>query len=535
MKFPLLLSVTFLLLLGSRPVWSQTNGEVAVIGRAQPGKILLRWAPTKSAGWVYANQYGYTLERITMFRNGEAVVPVERVVLGISRPAPEAEWEPLIENDYAAVAAQALYGETFELSQNYDEDIMQIVNKAQEQDQRWSFALFAADQDYQVAQMCGLAFTDEGVRPGEQYLYQVYANIPPLIYPLDTGSVYISLEDYAPLPQPREVSGVFGDGAVLLRWNRVFFEETYNSFIIERSEDGGQSFYEISEDPLVNAYVEENPNARYYYKLDSIENGKNYAYRIRGLTSFGEKGPPSDTIRGVGVPTIETRAQITGHEILPNGAVALSWAFDKPTEVLIDGFVVERSPQANGPFVPVSPLLGKSTRFYQDDAAMGATYYRVSLKADDNVVNPGFPYLVQPEDSIPPAIPVDLTYTLDSAGAFALTWAQNTEPDLQGYRIYQSNFENSEFVQITQEPVSQAQWLDSLNLKTLTRTQYYQVAAVDVHNNTSDRSAILRVEKPDVVPPIRPVFQPPTADSLGIHLQWVASVSTDVVSHTLYR
>ena len=225
----------FTLLLASISSFAQTNSEVKMLARPQQDQILLRWAPTKASTWQYANTYGYTLERYTILRDEVLLKPVEKVIIGAFKPYPEEKWEhKMEENDYAAVAAQAIYGETFELTQNYSSDIMQVINKTKELEQRYSFALFAADQSFEVAQMEGLAFTDTSAKKNEKYLYKVYANIPPSIDEVDSGTVYIGISDFAPLPEPLDFTADFGDGIVMLQWNREFFFCFYNSFILSR-------------------------------------------------------------------------------------------------------------------------------------------------------------------------------------------------------------------------------------------------------------------------------------------------------------
>ena len=48
------------------------------------------------------------------------------------------------DNDYAAIAAQSLYGDDFEVEmENQGTDLLSILNQAEVLEQRFSFALFA--------------------------------------------------------------------------------------------------------------------------------------------------------------------------------------------------------------------------------------------------------------------------------------------------------------------------------------------------------------------------------------------------------
>lgn len=105
-----------LILISGRAV-AQDSTSVQLISRSLPDKVRLRWAVDEPNGWKTANELGFMVERSTISRNGEAVVPIERKLLTPSplKPKPLEEWETLANQDQnAAILAQALYGQTFE-------------------------------------------------------------------------------------------------------------------------------------------------------------------------------------------------------------------------------------------------------------------------------------------------------------------------------------------------------------------------------------------------------------------------------------
>jgi hypothetical protein len=138
-------------------------------------------------------------------------------------------------------------------------------------------------------------------------------------------------------------------------------------------------------------------------------------------------------------------------------------------------------------------------------------------------------------DSIPPAIPTGLNGEIDSAGVVILNWNKNTEQDLLGYRVFRANHKNDEYSQITKDPVKMNQFIDTINVKTLTRKVYYKISAIDQHFNPSGFSDTLELKRPDKIPPVQPVFTEIESDENGIKLSWVCSSSDDVVKHILYR
>src|SRR5690606_14823350 len=107
------------------------------------------------------------------------------------------------------------------------------------------------DQSIKAAELSGLYFEDETIAPGTKYVYRVYANIPPEIMKVDTGFVFLGMQDYKPLPKLRDVKAEFDDHLALISWDGAMFDKVYSSFWVERSDDNGKSFHKITERPVV--------------------------------------------------------------------------------------------------------------------------------------------------------------------------------------------------------------------------------------------------------------------------------------------
>ena len=60
---------------------AQETPSVKVISRTQQDRVLLRWAVDQPQAWKEANTLGFLIERSTISRNGEAVVPIEKSML----------------------------------------------------------------------------------------------------------------------------------------------------------------------------------------------------------------------------------------------------------------------------------------------------------------------------------------------------------------------------------------------------------------------------------------------------------------------
>ncbi|MEM9338147.1 MAG: hypothetical protein AAGA66_05420 [Bacteroidota bacterium] len=530
--------MVILMLLGVQRVTAQN--DVVVLARANNTAINLRWAPTSSLVWELANKYGYTVERYTIVKDTQRVAPRDYNLLTspVLKPAPEAIWEPLVdEDDHAAIVAQAIYGETFELTESFDKDIFQVAQKTQERDQRFSFALFACDQSFSVAKLSGLGYTDEAIKKGEKYLYKVYANIPSSVLAVDTAVIFLGAGDQPPLPEIQDFKAVFEDKRVVLSWEKTLTDRFYNAFWIEKSTDGGQTFRSISETPIINAYSEDKSTTGSYFKLDTLTlNNQETYYRIKGVNPFGETGPFSNVVSGKGRPTITTYATIRSHDLTKEGEATIRWEYPSAQERLIEGFILKVAGTPKGPFYPVTgQMISKKERSYTLVTPRSTGYYSLGLMAGGEEVNFSFPYLIQLEDSIPPAVPQQVEASISSEGKVEMKWKSNTEDDFLGYRVFRSNFRQAEFSEVTTSLLATSLFEDSLSLDNLTEKVYYKVVAVDKRDNRSEASEVVVLEKPDVVPPAPPVFKRTEGMEQGAYLEWAPSGSKDVVTHRIYR
>jgi fibronectin type 3 domain-containing protein len=528
-----------LLLVTASIAFSQNEKPaIKIVTRVSKKSIKLRWAPNTPTTWQLCNKYGYTIDRIKMLEKGRKMAKPERTTLNNQpiKPVLQNFWEPHMDDDYVAVAAQAIYGETFELSDDYKSDIVKVVNKAKELETRFSFALFACDQSLKAAQLSGLYFEDESVAEGEKYLYRIYANIPAAIQKVDTGFVYLGLEDFEELPKPKDLRVNFEDHVALLSWNGALFDKIYNSFWVERSEDKGRTFARITKDPVINAYQGTKPKTPLIFKVDSLPaNDKVYHYRVMGINAFGEIGPPSDTVSGSGKPVFAYSASIIKHEITSDGKVKLEWTFPAEGESMLKSFDLIKINQTTKVQSEIKKQIGFQTRVVIDDSPSTTNYYVIRSVDKYGRTNNSFPYLVQTEDSIPPSAPVELSGRIDTLGRVYITWRANSEEDLLGYSLYKANFISDEFIQKPGPIFTESQYVDTVKLNTLTEKIYYKVRAVDKRFNASEFSVALALEKPDKMPPVPPAFRSINSDSAGVNIAWNNSGSEDVIEHLLYR
>ncbi|MDR2423363.1 MAG: hypothetical protein LBD59_01390, partial [Prevotellaceae bacterium] len=152
------------------------SAYLSLRANVQQNTVLLRWAASSTTLWLHTNKYGFDIERYTLVRDGKVLDAPEIKKLNSTpvKAKPLDEWETIAgSNDYAAIIAQALYGEDFTLSTGDPVSISTIVAISQELEQRFTVSLYAADQSFAAALMAGWAWRDTDIRKNERYLYRI--------------------------------------------------------------------------------------------------------------------------------------------------------------------------------------------------------------------------------------------------------------------------------------------------------------------------------------------------------------------------
>ena len=518
----------------------EKRGGVSAIARSGEQEIILRWAPNDPLTWKLGNKYGYTIERFTIGKNGQidstGQWPRIQLTPQPMKPWPLDDWERVaVADHYAAIAAQAIYGESFEVN-GPSGDMISIINQVKEERNRFGFALFAADHSVDAAQASGLRWKDTSVRKGEEYLYRIALAANPGAIPVDTALVTASAVIPDPLPTPPAVEAQFGDQTASIQWNGFYFNHLYVSYRVEKSEDGTH-FTPVNDLPVVNG---ERPDgeSQQVVLMDSLaKNNKTYYYRVRGITAFSEVGPPSAVVSGQGVISLSGVYPIVDTvSVIDNQSARIQWAFPDSLQDYVVGYQVTRSSSLNGTYDPLhSTLLPSASTSYTDEAPLSSSYYRVQAMGPDSTFTGSVPYMIMLEDSLPPNLPVRFEGKVYESGAVHLHWSESTSDDIMGYRLFRANDPKEEFVMVSSKTVQDTVFTDSVAVATLTEQVYYRIIAVDRRFNASDYSAILPLKRPDVVPPVPAQLTSVTAKSEGIRLAWVTSPSTDVSKYVVLR
>ncbi|MCL1868089.1 MAG: hypothetical protein FWF72_03985 [Paludibacter sp.] len=510
--------ISFLILLfaATASISAQDTVSVALRSNVQKNKIQLRWAATTSNAWNYTNKYGFMLERYTLLRNGQALATPERVILTPSplKAKPEAEWTEIAQrDDYAAIIAQALFGDKFDTSSG-QANVGQIIARSKEQEQRFGFSLYAADLSFEAALYAGWAFEDANVKQGEKYLYRLFPVKASAAAVVDTAMVYVGLEDYEQLPEPVGLAGIFGNGNVLLTWDYEMLNDFYGAYYVERSENK-VNFKRITDLPITNIAG----GSRIFY-TDSIQNGKTYYYRVVGINAFGQTSPPSQVIEGKGTPRLIYVPHITYAMPDDKGGVEVFWEFDPNGDSQISSFELCASQNEKGDFVAVVQNIAPAKRSIVYDKPLPTAYYVIKAIPPTGEPTVSFPHLIQMEDSIPPAVPTGLEGVIDSLGIVRLRWNANTDADLLGYRIYRAQIEGEELIPLNDVALLINEYTDTVNVYSLNANAYYAVAAIDKRYNQSQKCDVVILKKPELIPPTQPVFTNFEATDDGNMFEW---------------
>ncbi|MEZ4828389.1 MAG: hypothetical protein R3C61_19175 [Bacteroidia bacterium] len=517
------------------------QSSLAVIGKSYGDSIVLRWAPVSAGLWAISNQQGYTIERLSYMRPEDFDPELYRKLTPQPlKPWPLEQWatigRPEKNNPMAAVAAQCIYGKNLSIGKK-DAGYFQ---QAGEMDNRWTLTLLAADISPATAAAAGLRFADRDIDPMRTYVYRIYPAVSPEIYPRDTAYIVINAGEKAAIPLPVIASAVEMENQIHIEWSREEHTPYFTAFYIERSEDRGKTYRRLTDLPFVSPPSQDSalysPHMVY---SDSIEeNYRPYFYRIVGITPFGEPSEPSEPIMAMGrdrtPPPAPRNLKAT---YLGGSQVKITWEMpDVPGDM--EGFYVGRSDNALSGFQPLhTQALSPSVRFFTDTNAdpLKANFYVVASKdtAGNGQVSMAVYGIIV--DSLPPAQPRGLTGKVDSSGRVTLRWNLGKEKDIIGYEVFFANAEDHVFARITDSPWRDTVYYDTIMVKTLTEHAFYRIVAVDANYNYSPFSAVLKLKRPDQIPPTPPVFSNYEVGNGFIRVEWIPSSSEDVAMHLLFR
>ncbi|WP_103069814.1 fibronectin type III domain-containing protein [Aquimarina sediminis] len=530
------------LLLGSIPLSTSAQEKEANVPKkivvkafAKKDAILLRWAVTDKYAWKYSNQYGFIVERTTVLRDGKPLTTPEKTILTGApiTPKPPQDWESFIQsNDMAAIAAQAIYGETFQVDNQEENQLLRVFYESEELDRRFGFSLFAIDQDFEVAQYAGLGYVDTDIKENEKYLYNIKSAIPKEQMVVEPSGVFISTKDVEELPKPTDFFGYFYKNAFVLVWEYDQLLPYYTAYNLERSEDG-QVFKKINNVPITK--LADTPYSGVSYTDSIPQYGKKYWYRIVGINYFNETSPPSEAAELIGFKEIKTEPLFSATTIISENEVALEWTFAKEEQWKLRKFELLRAEKAVGPYKTVIDSIPPDQKKITYGPLSDINYFKLKAYGKDQDYKESPPAMVQPIDSIPPKKPQGLQGLVDTLGIVTIKWAKNAELDLKGYDILRAYRKDQEFTKLNKENLVNESFIDSIDMTSFDKAVYYRLVALDNRYNESVPSDTLTLKKPDRIPPTSPVFKTYKIEEGAVNFSWINSSSDDWAATMVYR
>lgn len=512
--------------------------NIYLIAQTSADSVVLRWAPSTAGGWIIANNLGYTLERIEIVDDVEIDdAGFVRLTSAPLKPLSLDDWKAFAgaDNRLSAIAAQAIYGKSFVPEPLKQGELSALKNAADELTNRYSFSLFAADNDAVTASAMGLRYVDKNVKTGGRYAYRVFVAAQTAEYAYDTAYVVVDVEEMPKWPAPSMLNFESGDGTIKLTWNESDLQ-SYSGYYIYRSDNGGTTYSKMNELPLVIVTPANDAPPSPYYNDTLTVNYRNYHYRVFGITPFGELSLPAEIIAFSKDLTPPAAPKINKPQQISSSQVKISWTMEQKSNDL-QGFYVSRSadPIDGFRFIHKKALSAKTFEFIDDIKGETETYYTVA--AVDTAGNLGFSSTVMAIliDTIPPSIPKNLKGIIDANGKVTLSWSLGKEKNIIGYRVLRANDPSHEFIQLIGHVHPDTMYVDSIDISTLTRYVYYKIAAVNNRFQHSALSPILKLKRPDMIAPGEAVFYDLFVADSCVNLSWHCSSSSDVAKQLLYR
>ncbi|MBK9962564.1 MAG: fibronectin type III domain-containing protein [Saprospiraceae bacterium] len=399
------------------------------------------------------------------------------------------------------------------------------------------FALTIADRSPLAAEILGLRYVDHNVKAGETYVYSIEtkrlkSNLPPVDIRV--------INEFEPLLAPEGFSILKRDDAVNLRWLSNSNLTKYGSYIVERQNPGDTIFHVLTDPPLV--FIKE-PSIKqpYYHFIDSLHGNKGvFRYRVKGSNAFGEW---SEYAYGLGYSMDRTPPEpvslYSGDYQKDSNQIRLAWTIPI-NNVDIKYHQVQVSENEEYNYSAVSAQLPASDtvfNFNVKDMFIDRPFYFKIISVDSfgNQSTSIVRYVSVP-DLEKPLPPTNLKVTIDTTGQILATWSPSKSHDVEGYYIFYSNDDESDFTMDDNTLQKDTFYTWNIPLNTLTKNIYLAIKAADDNYNRSNFSDIIKLRRPDKIPPPKPFLSQAFYDEeSGVNLSWKQSSASDVEKYFVYR
>ncbi|QKJ30601.1 hypothetical protein HQ865_12815 [Mucilaginibacter mali] len=526
--------------------------ELALMARSYPDKVVLRYFPTAPALLTRAANAGFVVEK-AVFKPG---IALEKLAYAPVKGSPFKRWgddawntalRNASQNDTASTriigfamtltdpAVKAASGDVLA------DGLKTLMEERNQQDMKFAMALIAANRSRVAAEGLALSVTDADVKSGTTYVYRVRIADSQAGDKNSIAYVKVSCTAFNSryLVNNKAVKVVEGDKRITLSFPQ---SKEYYAFNVERSDDGGLNFKKITLTPAFKLNPRGATTITDYGFVDSnLTNYKTYRYRLLVSTPFGDDLPLAEF---QGTPRDRTPPPAPFLKSATNTKpkqVELLWETDGAGD--LKGFNIKRSNSFKGKYTTISQtILPKTARTYIDGGfdPDGNNYYMIEAIDTAGNTSTSFPTLATIIDSIPPAMPVIASATIDTLGKVLIKIKPNTERDFIGYQLLKANAADHDFSVVAEtymDTLGKKRFTlrDSTTLNSLTSHIYYKVIAFDSHYNQSLPSKIIELKRRDTIPPVSPLITGFAATDSTVSISFANSPSDDAVSNILLR
>jgi hypothetical protein len=511
---------------------------------ARGDSVVLRWAPTSPPAWRIANNIGYIIERAE-YDDSHNIGEYKKLNDIPIKPVAQNEWKNLnIKDDkYCAIAIQCLYGQKYinsvESSQS-DQYLERLRLGAMEFENRYGFAMFAADMSVNAANISGLRFVDKNVKEGRLYLYRIFLAEQDSILTIHDATITARAgEDSAWSDSPKELSVLGANQKIKLSWHS-YIDDGMEAYNIYRSDDDGETFNKVNSSAILPMLSEQkNVDLNYipaeYNDTINIINGKEYIYCVKGINAFAEESFCA-LIKALAIddrkPIIP---EITSIKQIGSKQVKIEWKTENEDDLV--GFQINKSDHPEGQYHKVNEfIISKNIREFIDSSANeNNIFYNVqSINAAGNISESQV-FTASIIDTTAPSKPKNLRGVIDSLGNVKIAWDWGDEYNLKGYRVLKANDSKHEFSEVSNGLIEDTSFVDKVSMNTLSPKIYYRIYSQNARAISSEFSDILALSIPDTIKPADAQIVNYKLENGFPKIEWIRSPSSDLSYQMIFR
>ncbi|PCH76119.1 MAG: hypothetical protein COB98_07110 [Flavobacteriaceae bacterium] len=524
------------------------SSTINITGRYNNSQVDLVYFPDKNNVLYQGLKHGYIIERADLNDSITSIDKLKFTKIDEVHPYSEREWKDLIETSTLEEKKVLSFAKSFYDGRNkqtggnfsFDKGIKEMKQQKFKEDFQFIIFLMNAIKNKKVMLALGLSYQDKTTTPKKKYIYRI--KLKEALKGRPVNSLFYDIETVTAdsINNKYDIFVKTWDQKLTFIWDET---GGISGVHVERKNPASGKFELLNKTIKLRSQANSIRNS---YTDENLINYTTYEYRFYGFNIYGEKiyfgkatGMPRD-FTAPKKPSLQSVKHIKPEE------VHLTWKIPTPIEGDLKGFVVARGTKNRGKFQLLhGKLLPKNATSYIDKtfSRENKNYYVVQAIDTSGNISSSNPFFVTLIDSIPPKKPVFISGKIDSVGIVTLDITLNKEKDLMGYRLFRANSDKHEFSAIqegfhekdTLFQKAQTVFKDTVTINSLTPYIYYKIKALDYNFNQSEFSEVLKVKRPDIIPPTTPVFKNIKTGTDAIELYFVLSKSEDVVAHYLYR